>query len=94
MNAGIADALNLSWMLAAHLNGWAPSGILRGYEIERLPITEQVSRFAMRHAEGAIASVPGWPKELEDATEQGAAARQVVARPLMLCMSSNLHVPV
>ena len=24
MNAGIADATNLSWMLAAHLNGWAP----------------------------------------------------------------------
>ena len=24
MNAGIADATNLSWLLAAHLNGWAP----------------------------------------------------------------------
>ena len=23
MNAGIADAMNLSWTLAAHLNGWA-----------------------------------------------------------------------
>jgi 2-polyprenyl-6-methoxyphenol hydroxylase-like FAD-dependent oxidoreductase len=78
MNAGIADALNLSWMLAAHLNGWAPSEILRGYEIERLPITEQVSRFAMRIAEGAIAERTGVPKELEDATEQGAAARQAV----------------
>jgi 2-polyprenyl-6-methoxyphenol hydroxylase-like FAD-dependent oxidoreductase len=22
MNAGIADAMNLSWLLAAHLNGW------------------------------------------------------------------------
>src|SRR6185437_9373566 len=55
MNAGIADAMDLSWQLAAHLNGWAPSSILDGYEIERLPITEQVSRFAMRHAVGAIA---------------------------------------
>jgi 2-polyprenyl-6-methoxyphenol hydroxylase-like FAD-dependent oxidoreductase len=78
MNAGIADALNLSWMLAAHLNGWAPAAILRGYEIERLPITDQVSRFAMRHAAGAIAERTGLPKELEDATEQGAAARQAV----------------
>ena len=25
MNAGIADAMNLSWLLAAHLNGWAPA---------------------------------------------------------------------
>ena len=25
MNAGIADAINLSWLLAARLQGWAPS---------------------------------------------------------------------
>src|SRR6201991_4719597 len=28
MNAGIVDAMNLSWLLAAHLNGWAGEGIL------------------------------------------------------------------
>ena len=50
MNAGIADAMNLSWQLAAHLNGWAPASILDAYELERKPITEQVSRFAMNHA--------------------------------------------
>jgi hypothetical protein len=75
MNAGIADALNLSWMLAAHLNGWAPESILDGHEIERLPITEQVSRFAMRHAEGAIAERTTVPVELEENTAEGAAAR-------------------
>jgi 2-polyprenyl-6-methoxyphenol hydroxylase-like FAD-dependent oxidoreductase len=51
MNAGIADAMNLSWLLAAHFNGWAPAAILDAYEAERWPITEQVSRFAMAHAE-------------------------------------------
>ena len=50
MNAGIADAVNLCWQLAAHLNGWAPASILDAYEAERQPITEQVSRFAMDHA--------------------------------------------
>ena len=45
MNAGIADAANLSWMIAATLNGWAPPAILDAYEAERQPITEQVSRF-------------------------------------------------
>ena len=78
MNAGIADALNLSWMLAGRLNGWADAGILRGYEIERLPITDQVSRFAMRIAQGAIAERTGVPRELEAATAAGAAARQAV----------------
>ena len=47
MNAGIADAMNLSWMLAGVLNGWADPDILAAHEAERWPITEQVSRFAM-----------------------------------------------
>ena len=50
MNAGIADAANLAWLLAAHLSGWAPASILDAHEAERLPITEQVSVFAMNHA--------------------------------------------
>ena len=47
MNAGIADAMNLSWTLAAYLNGWGGAGILDAYEQERLPITQQVSHFVM-----------------------------------------------
>jgi 2-polyprenyl-6-methoxyphenol hydroxylase-like FAD-dependent oxidoreductase len=45
MNAGIADAANLSWKIAAVLDGWAPSTILDAYEVERQPIAEEVSRF-------------------------------------------------
>ena len=47
MNAGIADAASLAWMLAAVLNGWAPSAILAAYEAERQPITDQASRIIM-----------------------------------------------
>jgi 2-polyprenyl-6-methoxyphenol hydroxylase-like FAD-dependent oxidoreductase len=47
MNAGIADAMNLSWMLAGVLNGWADPDILAAHEAERWPITEQVSHYAM-----------------------------------------------
>ncbi len=78
MNAGIADAMNLSWMLAAHLNGWAPESLLDAHEKERQPITEQVSRFAMKHAEGAIRERTSVPPELEDATPEGEAARRQV----------------
>lgn len=46
MNAGIADAVDLSWMMAAVLKGWATPAILDAYQAERQPITEQVSRFA------------------------------------------------
>ncbi len=78
MNAGIADAMNLSWMLAARLKGWAHEAILDAHEKERQPITEQVSRFAMNHAEGAIRERTSVPPELEDATPQGEAARRRV----------------
>lgn len=47
MNAGIADAMNLSWQLAGVINGWADPGVLRGYEAERHPVTDQVSRQVM-----------------------------------------------
>lgn len=49
MNAGIADVLNLTWALGGVIAGWAETGLLDAYEAERLPITEQVSRFAMSH---------------------------------------------
>ena len=78
MNAGIADAMNLSWQLAAHLNGWAPASILDGYEIERLPITEQVSRFAMRHAMGAIAERTSIPRNVEETSAEAAAVRKQI----------------
>jgi 2-polyprenyl-6-methoxyphenol hydroxylase-like FAD-dependent oxidoreductase len=78
MNAGIADAMNLSWMLAAHVQGWAPETILGAHELERQPITEQVSRFAMRHAEGAIRERTNVPLHLEHDTPEGEAARRRV----------------
>ncbi len=50
MNAGIADVTNLTWMLAGVINGWADQSLLDAHELERHPITEQVSRFAMAKA--------------------------------------------
>jgi 2-polyprenyl-6-methoxyphenol hydroxylase-like FAD-dependent oxidoreductase len=50
MNAGIADAMNLSWMLAGVIKGWVDPAPLTVYEIERRPITDQVSHHAMNTA--------------------------------------------
>jgi 2-polyprenyl-6-methoxyphenol hydroxylase-like FAD-dependent oxidoreductase len=80
MNAGIADAVDLSWQLAAHLNGWAPAAILDAYEAERQPITEQVSRFAMDHAIAMMAQRGGVSAEIEDDTPRGQAARAALAK--------------
>ena len=80
MNAGIADAMNLSWLLAAHLNGWAPASILDAYEAERWPITSQVSKFAMSHAEAEIRRRGAVPENIEDAGPEGELARAEVGR--------------
>jgi hypothetical protein len=80
MNAGIADAMNLSWQLAARIKGWGAPGILEAHERERHPITEQVSRFAMKHAQGAIQERTSLPAELEADTPAGAEARTVVGK--------------
>lgn len=82
MNAGIADAMNLSWQLAARLRGWGAEGVLQGYEAERLPITEQVSNFAMNHALALQKEREGVPAGIEDPGPAGQAARDAAGRAL------------
>jgi 2-polyprenyl-6-methoxyphenol hydroxylase-like FAD-dependent oxidoreductase len=42
MNAGLGDAMNLGWKLAATIKGWAPDDLLDTYTSERHPIGEWV----------------------------------------------------
>ena len=80
MNAGIADAENLAWLLAGVLRGWAAPAILDAYEAERLPITEQVSQFAMNHSNAVARQRGAVPPEIEDPGPEGAAARARVGQ--------------
>jgi hypothetical protein len=75
MNAGIADAENMAWLLAARLMGWGGERILDAHEAERLPITEQVSHFAMRHAQAMSQQRAAVPANIEDPDPAGEAAR-------------------
>ncbi|MGW7089709.1 FAD-dependent monooxygenase [Streptomyces sp. NPDC054871] len=38
MSAGVQDAVNLGWKLAATVQGWAPEGLLDTYHAERHPV--------------------------------------------------------
>jgi 2-polyprenyl-6-methoxyphenol hydroxylase-like FAD-dependent oxidoreductase len=80
MNAGIADAFNLSWALAAVLDGWADPGILDAYQAERQPITEQVSRLAMEHALKMMAARGAVPEGLADEGPEADALRAETGR--------------
>jgi len=75
MNAGIADAMNLSWKLAGVIKGWAEPAILDTYEAERLPVTEQVSRYAMNTSFARQALGSALPDNLEESGPEGDAAR-------------------
>lgn len=74
MNAGIADASNLAWMLDAVLKNWAPETLLDAHERERKPITEKVSRFA---AEFAGALHDSEITVLEEDSAEGARVREL-----------------
>lgn len=78
MNAGIADGLNLSWLLGAVVSGWADDAILDAYVAERQPITDQVSRFAMAHLDKVGAT--DIPATIEDDGPKGEAARRELGR--------------
>ena len=80
MNAGIADAANLAWLLAAHFDGWAPEAILDAYEIERQPITEQVSKFAMNFALQVMKHRKSVPPEVEAPGPEGDAVRARIGK--------------
>jgi 2-polyprenyl-6-methoxyphenol hydroxylase-like FAD-dependent oxidoreductase len=80
MNAGIADAVNLSWHLSAQLHGWAAPAALDAYERERQPITEQVSQFAMNHAQAMIKARGAVPERIEEPGTEGDAIRAAVGQ--------------
>ena len=80
MNAGIADALNLSWLLAARVQGWGEEAILDAYEAERQPITMQVSHFAMDHAAKMIKARRAVPANIEADDAEGQRAREEIGR--------------
>jgi hypothetical protein len=80
MNAGIADAENLSWKLAAVLDGWADPRMLAAYTAERQPITDQVSRFAFDMAKEVSHQRREISADIERQDSVGDSARAAIGR--------------
>jgi FAD binding domain-containing protein/aromatic ring hydroxylase-like protein len=80
MNGGVGDAIDLSWKLAATLQGWGGPHLLRAYEIERRQVGER-NVGASRHATLGRRRWRGmWKRYLRDDTAEGAALRAEIAR--------------
>jgi 2-polyprenyl-6-methoxyphenol hydroxylase-like FAD-dependent oxidoreductase len=80
MNSGVGDAFDLSWKLAATLQGWGGPNLLRSYEIERRQIGERnvgASRYASL---GRRKWRSQYRPEIADATPAGQAARDDLVR--------------
>jgi 2-polyprenyl-6-methoxyphenol hydroxylase-like FAD-dependent oxidoreductase len=78
MNTGIQDVVDLSWKLAATIEGWGGDRLLDAYGIERQPIGTRNVTEASGNLRRML-SVPPHPNLLDD-TPQGAATREKVGR--------------
>jgi len=81
MNTGMDDASNLSWKLAALVQGWGGANLLQSYEIERRPVAER-NTIAARELNKHLIAMPA-PPEMEQDTPAGAAARRQVSAHLL-----------
>jgi 2-polyprenyl-6-methoxyphenol hydroxylase-like FAD-dependent oxidoreductase len=79
MNSGVADAVDLSWKLAAVLAGWGGTNLLTSYEVERRQVGERnvgASRYATI---GRRKWRSMWRPNIRDDTAEGRQSRSVLA---------------
>lgn len=95
MNTGIGDAVDLSWKLAAQLEGWGGPGLLASYTVERRPVAQRITRFST----GNLAIMKGVPTSEAIAydSEAGQQARQAAGQALLQGLrrewfSLNMHL--
>jgi 2-polyprenyl-6-methoxyphenol hydroxylase-like FAD-dependent oxidoreductase len=80
MNTGVGDAIDLSWKLAATLQGWGGPQLLASYETERRQVGGRnvaASTFASRGRNSWRAM---WRPNIRDKTPEGARTRDELVR--------------
>jgi len=80
MNSGVGDAIDLSWKLAATLQGWGGPNLLHSYELERRQVGDRnigASRYA---AIGRRKWRALWRPDIGDDTPQGRQAREILIK--------------
>ena len=76
LNAGLGDAMNLGWKLAAGVRGGAPAGLLASYEAERRPVGQWLldwtrAQVALMRPGAQARAIEGVVRDLAD-TRDGA----------------------
>jgi hypothetical protein len=80
MNSGVGDAYDLSWKLAATLQGWGGPQLLASYEIERRQIGAHNVEASRQASRGRRAWRAAYQPNLREQTPEGAETRTNLAR--------------
>jgi len=80
MNTGVGDAIDLSWKLAATLQGWGGPNLLAAYEIERRHVGARNVAASGFAAAGRRVWRRLYRPEIREPTPTGAAVRSELAR--------------
>jgi 2-polyprenyl-6-methoxyphenol hydroxylase-like FAD-dependent oxidoreductase len=80
MNTGVGDAIDLSWKLAATLQGWGGRNLLRSYEIERRQVGERNVGASRYSSLGRRKWRAQYRPDIRDATPAGQTARDNLVR--------------
>jgi 2-polyprenyl-6-methoxyphenol hydroxylase-like FAD-dependent oxidoreductase len=87
LNTGMGDAVDLGWKLSAVLSGWASSGLLDSYELERRPVAARnVKQSIENHLQMIHMTVP---REIEDDSAAGAQARDDLGARIKRSLEKN-----
>ena len=89
MNTGLADAVDLAWMLDAIEAGWGADGLLTAYDIERRPV-------GVRNSASAARNYGNWMNSADcaDVLEEGPAGdecRRLVGERLQSSLHEEWH---
>jgi hypothetical protein len=80
MNSGVGDAIDLSWKLAATLQGWGGPNLLASYEVERRQIGVRNVEASRQASRGRRAWRSMWRPNILDKMPEGEAARAALVR--------------
>ncbi len=93
MNTGIGEAVDLSWKLAAMLEGWGGPVLLDSYQAERRPVAVRNVTEASRNLRNMLS--PGKNPALLDDTDEGRALRETLGARFTEAMKNEwytLHI--
>src|SRR5262245_585098 len=80
MNSGVGDAIDLSWKLAATIQGWGGPKLLENYGTERRHVGDHVVKASRFATLGRRKWRSMWKPDIRDDTPEGAETRANLAR--------------